>query len=131
MSFSNIEYPNLELIEYKFMQELKSDEDWKRIINEHKEKNRFVRVDFDIQVFSQLWGSTSTAFDVMEDGSPSFGGQAMTKAYTVVIRETVSNIYGIFIDNKPCYIVKDANEIFFEDLKNRSMKSLSRAKKEY
>jgi hypothetical protein len=67
----------------------------------------------------------------MPDGSPSIAGCAMTEDYTTVIHETVTDSYGIFIGNDPCYIVFDATEEFYNDLKNKNMKSLSWAKKSY
>lgn len=124
-------YPNLELIEYVFRQNLLQDEIWTAKLEKIREKNKYVHAEFDIQVFSQVWGNTCTAFDVMPDGSPAIGGCAMTSAYTVVIRECTTDTYGVFVDGKPCYVVFDASEVFYVDLKNRNMASLSRAKREY
>lgn len=131
---SNPKYPNLELIEYIFKQYLNANEDWKEKIKELREKSefpRFLHPDFDVTVFSQVWGSTCTAFDVCEDGSAAIGGQAMTKAYTVVIKETLTETYGVFVDGRPCYVVDNATEEFYKDLSERTMKSLSMARKSY
>lgn len=125
------EYPNLELIEYKFRVHLNQNDEWKEKFNSAKAKERFLRANFSVQVFKQTWGSTATAWDVMPDGSPAIAGCAMTDAYTTVIHEGVTDSYGVFIGNEPCYVVFDATEEFYADLKNQRMKSLSWAKKCY
>lgn len=124
-------YPNLELIEYIFKQKLIADDTWKEKYEKLKEKQKYIFLDFDIQVFPQIWGSTCTAFDVCSDGSPAIGGCAITKAYTTVIHEHITDTYGIFIDNRPCYMVWDPTENFLKDLKKQKMKSLREAKKYY
>ena len=128
----NPKYPNLELIEYKFKQYLYTDDEWKEKVKKLKEGSkfpRFLQLDFDVNVFSQTWGSTNTAFDICKDGSPAIGGSAMTKAYTVVIREDLTETYGVFVDEKLCYVVSNATEEFYKDLSERSMESLSTARK--
>lgn len=125
------EYPNLELMEYIFKQTLASDEEWKKKFEEIKKEKKYAFLDIDVKVFPQIWGSTCTAFDVMKDGSPAIGGCAMTKAYTAVFHERLTDTYAVFVDDKPCYKVDDAPPVFFEDLKNCNMKSLSEAKKCY
>lgn len=100
-------------------------------LNSIKEKCKFVNLDFDITMFPQIWGSTCTAFDILPNGEPVWGGSAMTKAYTVIIHEFTTDTYGVFIDDKPCYIVTDPTEMFYEDLKNKNMKSLSNSLKYY
>lgn len=127
----NPKYPNLELIEYKFLQLLNQDEAWKNKVKELREQNRFLRPEFLVTVFSQIWGSTCTAFDVMPDGSPAIGGCAMTREYTTVIEETLTKTYGVFIGDRLCYMVKDASDAFYEDLAERNMASLSMAGKRY
>lgn len=127
-------YPNLELIEYQFRQALGKSEDWKNKVDEMRKKSefpQFLQPSFDVIVFSQIWGSTCTAFDVCEDGTASIGGQAITRTYTVVIKETLTETYGIFVGGKPCYMVDNPNDEFYKDLSERNMKSLSQAKKFY
>lgn len=128
---SNQKYPNLELIEYQFKQELSKNKEWQDKVVDMKKQNKYLSVDFDVIVFSQIWGSTNTAFDVCEDGTPTIVGQAMTRAYTVVIKETLTETYGIFVDSKPCYMVDNANDEFYNDLAERNLKSLSQARKCY
>lgn len=127
----NPKYPNLELIEYKFLQLLNQSEEWKEKVIELRKENKYARPEFEVIVFPQVWGSTNTAFDVCEDGTPSVGGCAMTKAYTTVIEETLTKTYGIFIGEKACYKVTDASDAFFSDLSDRNMASLSEAKEKY
>lgn len=131
MGLMNPKYPNLELIEYKFMQMLSKDEEWKKKVDELKSQNRYLRPDFSVTVFSQMWGSTCTAFDVMPDGSSAIGGCAMTREYTTVIEETLTNTFCVFIGDRPCYKVSDAPDEFYTDLAEKSMASLSVAKKRY
>lgn len=118
-------YPNLELLEYKAGFLLAGSDEIKK--NDPKK----VRYEFDAIVFSQLWGNTCTGFDITEDGIPAIGGCAMTKEYTTVFHELQTDAWIIFFGSRPCYLVTDANEAFLDDLKNRNMVSLSKAKKGY
>lgn len=125
------EYPNLELMEYIFKQTLVSDDRWKKKFEEIKKERKYALLDIDVKVFLQIWGSTCTAFDVTEDGSPAIGGCAMTKAYTAVFHEHLTDYYCVFVDGKPCYLVADASLVFYEDLEDCRIKSFSEAKKYY
>lgn len=127
----NPKYPNLELIEYKTKELLQKDENFVTKFKELKSKNKYAYLDFDAVVFSQLWGSTCTGFDVMPDGSPAIGGSAMTKEYTTVMHELLTDTYVVFFGDKPCYKVENANDKFLEDLKNKNLDSLSMAKRNY
>lgn len=55
----------------------------------------------------------------------------MTEAYTVVIHERLTDTYFVFVNNRLCYYVEDANQIFLDDLKEHTIKPLSEAKKVY
>lgn len=131
MAYYNPTPPNLELLLYKAQQILAHDEEFVAALNEKKKERGHVSVDFDIEVFSQVWGSTCTGFDVCEDGSPAMGGSAMTKEYTTVIHERVTDCYCVFFGDRACYKVTNANDDFYEDLANRQMVSLSNAKTRY
>lgn len=125
-------YPNLELMEYKAFIAFKDNEELLKKFEEAKEKRgRFAGFDFVAEAFTQMWGSTCTAFDVCEDGSPALGGCAMTEAYTVVIHERLTDTYFVFVNNRLCYYVEDANKTFLDDLKEHNIKPLSEAKKVY
>ena len=127
----NLNYPNLELLEYKAKQFLSNDEEIVEKIKELRKEKRYASVNFEALVFPQMWGSTCTGFDVMEDGSPSIGGCAMTKEYTTIIHELLTDTYVVCFGDRPCYSVTNANEEFFADLDNRNMASLSEAKRKY
>lgn len=127
----NARYPNLELLEYKARAELSSDEEFLKIFEERKKNKKYVYAEIDAVVFPQIWGSTCTGFDVTEDGSPAWGGCAMTKEYTTVLHELLTDTYIIFFGEKMCYKVTNANAEFYEDLQKRRMASLSEAKRRY
>lgn len=125
------QYPNLDSMQNLMVNFLMIDEKSKNKIEALKKENRFESLEFDATMFSQVWGSTCTAFDVTPNGEATIGGSAMTRAYTVVLHELTSNTFGIFVDGKPAYIITDANETFYEDLEKRNLKSLSEAMKKY
>lgn len=126
------QYPNLELLEYKARQILQKDDDFKAKLNKALEQRKYVSLYLDAIVFPQVWGSTCLGFDIMPDGSPSIGGQAMTKAYTTVFHESeISDTYIVFFGNSVCYKVTDVTPEFVEDLRNRNLVSLSKARTRY
>lgn len=131
MSFMNPNYPNMELLEYKARQLLGQNKEIVEKVKELRKENRYAVIDFESIVFPQVWGSTCTGFDVMEDGSPSIGGCAMTKEYTTVMHELLTDTYVVCFGNRPCYKVSDATKKFYDDLNNRNMASLSEAKSRY
>lgn len=47
----------------------------------------------------------------------------MTKAYTTVIREIRTSIYGVFFNERLAYVVEKPNELFTKDINNFSMES--------
>lgn len=131
MSLYNAAVPNLELLLYKAQQLLAHDEEFIKALKKRKDELNHLSVDFDVIVFSQVWGNTCTGFDITPDGSPAVGGCAMTKEYTTVIHETVTDCYCVFFGDRPCYKVTNANQNFHEDLMKRQMASLSKAKERY
>ncbi len=131
MSLYNAAVPNLELLLYKAQQLLAHDEEFIKALQKRKDELNHLTVDFDVIVFSQVWGNTCTGFDITPDGSPTIGGCAMTKEYTTVIHETVTDCYCVFFGDRPCYKVTNANQNFHEDLMKRQMASLSEAKERY
>lgn len=127
----NARYPNLELLGYKVRVALSQDEEFLKILEEKKRNNKYAYAEIDAVMFPQVWGSTCTGFDVTEDGRPALGGRAMTKEYTTVMHELLTDTYIVFFGEKLCYRVTNANAEFFEDLQNRRMASLSEAKRRY
>lgn len=127
----NCKYPNLELIEYKFLQEITE------IVPDYK---KYYYTDVSAIVFPQTWASTALGFG-------GFGGSAMTKAYTTVMRlylyprsytttntiEHEPEIFGIFFDDRFAYIVNGdhASDEFFDDLNHRNMTSVQVAPQRY
>ena len=77
--------------------------------------NAYKYPDFDFNVFSQVWGSTALGFD-------EIGGQALTKAYTTVLKEQNSNMFFVFFGERFAYIVKDPNESFIKDFEHHQMR---------
>jgi hypothetical protein len=123
--------PNLELVLYKAQQLLSRDKEFVDVLAERRKTEKHLRIDFTLEVFPQMWGSTCTGFDVTENGEPTVGGCAMTEEYTIVIHERTTDCYCVFFGEQPCYKVTNANKDFYDDLKNHRMASLSEAKKRY
>ena len=73
--------PNLELLLYKAQQALAHDPDFVQKIAEIKENDsrKKVYLDFSVECFSQIWGSTCTGFDVTEAGEPVMAGSYMRR----------------------------------------------------
>ena len=125
------QYPNLELIEYQFLQQLNKDPEYRKRAFQYKTHNKYFHPHFTAQVFPQIWGSTCTGFDITDNGSATISGSAMTEAYTTVLHEQYTDIYGIFFGGMPCYIVAEANQSFYEDLNSRQMAPKSEAETRY
>jgi hypothetical protein len=78
---------------------------------------KFHEDDFDINLFSQTWGSTAL-------GLGGFGGMAITEAYTTVILYMPSDIYGIYFGDEFAYHILNPNEKFYHDLMGHNMTSI-------
>ena len=124
-------YPNLELLEYMVSQSLAQSEEFKERLKAAKEKNKWTHIRFEAIVFPQTWSNTCTGFDVDKDGNAMWGGQAFTDEYTSVFHEKATDTYTVCFGNKPCYMVTNAPQAFYDDLQNRRMVSLSESKKRY
>ena len=72
-----------------------------------------------VYVFPQTWGSTALGFG-------GIGGQAMTAAYTTVVEDFNSGWCGVFFGTKLAYIIKNPNQMFFEDMQKNNMEPISR-----
>lgn len=117
--FYNVPYPNLELLAYKAEVLFSQNETLMAKIKQAKGFDMEV-----IGVFPQVWGSTALGFG-------GIGGQALTKAYTTVVHENFTDAYVVFFGNRAAYMVDDAKEAFFEDLRKRDMASVAEAQKKY
>lgn len=124
--------PNLELLEYKAKQYFFAKDENKRLYTE-KSKSSLHHLEefFKVEMFPQMWGSTSLGFDVDENGNATLGGQMLTESYTTVFFEPYTKTYLVFFGDKPCYQVQNANDVFLNDLKNHNLQSLSKAKELY
>ena len=96
--------PNLELLLYKAQQALAHDPDFVQKIAEIKENDsrKKVYLDFSVECFSQIWGSTCTGFDVTEAGEPVMAGSAMTEEYTTIVHE--KRAYRLGVSTEHLYI---------------------------
>lgn len=118
-------YPDLEYFESLFLGNLR---------HQHPEafSNSFWQLQLElVDMFPQTWPDTACGFS--EPGMVV--GHAFTTEITTVMKvyvhDTKEEYYGVFFGNRPAYIVDNANDIFFTDLKNRILKSKYDAKKVY
>ena len=134
--------PNLELLQYKAEEILLKTPAFKDKLEEYiRSRNDLsgtapvqeyaIPTEFNVECFPQIWGSTATGFDTNESGEPMCGGSAMTKEYTTVVHELYSDMYVVFFGDKGCYTVMHASDVFLKDLKNKNLKPLSKAMREY
>ena len=84
-----------------------------------------------LYVFPQVWGNSCLGFDVIENGKPAVGLDAITMAYTVVLVDFTHNIGMVYMNGKLCYSVVNINETFVNDIVSMNMKPRSQAWKEY
>lgn len=104
-------YPNLELLEYKCIQI--ASELYTNTYTKHPE--------IDANVFVQSWANTATGFDYYG----GFSGQAFTDEYTTVFEIMFKHdtIYAVCFGNNVAYMIHEPNDLFYNDLTNRSMLS--------
>lgn len=120
--------PNLELLRFKASLYFQQDEEF---LLKARNLKKYETLDFEVETFPQLWGSTCTGFDITEDGKAAVGGCAMTTEYTTVVHEESTNFYVVFFGDRPCYAVHNPGKAFYEDLKERRLASLSESKERY
>lgn len=125
-----MKYPNLELVEKTFKE--KAKERYPEIFETAAWKLYSCEAD----MFSQTWSDTATGFD-LEGGC---SGQAFTNEYTTVMTLTwlelssVDNklhpksLYGVFFGNRLAYILKNPNQKFEFDFRDRCMNSQKNAR---
>lgn len=65
-------------------------------------------------VFAQTWASTALGFG-------GLGGQAITNAYTIVLRSLVTDEFCVYFGGRFAYYIERPNEKFYEDVKKRWM----------
>ena len=76
--------------------------------------------EIEMYMFPQTWGSTSLGFG-------GIGGQAMTTAYTVVVNDYNDGYCSVFFGDQLAYLIKNPNQLFYEDMKKCSMKPVYKA----
>lgn len=96
------------------------DRDWEHF-SKTKENKRIIKTrrhtERDIEVyamFSQTWSSTALGFG-------GLGGQAITSAYTIVLRSDHTGHFCVYFGGRFAYSIKKCNEKFIEDVMNRQM----------
>lgn len=108
----------------------------RNIYNNHPDwKENVFMVNYNVEMFPQTWASTAGGFE--EPGM--LAGQAMTTDYTTVMSADIwlkddpdsHVVYGVFFGNKPAYMVENPTDVFFEDFRNKNMKSRYKAKEAY
>ena len=122
-----MKYPNLELIEKTFTEKVK--EKYPSAFDANSQWRKCTA-----DMFTQTWSTTATGFD-LEGGC---SGQAFTDEYTTVMElewYELSNgilcpkqIYGVFFGNRLAYILKNPNQKFEFDFRDRCMNSQKNAR---
>ena len=128
-------YPNLELLDYKTRLLLKQDEKFIKEVEKFKLKTKFsitaMSVGLEAKMFIQTWSDTGCGIDIDSNGHPYMVGNAMTDAYTVVFYESISKQYFVYFNSQLAYVITKANKKFLNDLHNDRLLSVSEANKEY
>jgi len=108
----NIEYPNLQLIEYIAKLKLKEE------IMEYRQNSKWhLMPKITMDVFMQSWPNTAGGFD-----APGYcSGQAFINEYTTVVNFVEMDIFAVFFGNRAAYIIKTPEKSFYDDLLNRDM----------
>ncbi len=116
--------PNLELLEFKAKMYLLNTEEFNKRKNEKQDSFYKNNIILDAMVFPQMWGSTCGPFDIDKNGNPVMAGDAMTQMYTTVFHETTVDMYVVFFGDSVGYIIYDAKDGFYNDLKRNQLVSL-------
>ena len=128
-------YPNLELLDYKTRLLLKQDEKFTKAVEKFKLKKSFsinaMSVGLEAKMFMQTWGDTGCGIYIDSNGHPYMAGNAITDAYTVVFYESISKQYFVYFNSQLAYVITKANKKFLNDLHNDRLLSVSEANKEY
>ena len=124
-----MKYPDLELIEQTFKEKVKE-----KYPSAFDANSQWIKCTADM--FMQTWSNTATGFDL----EPVCSGQAFTDEYTTVMElewyelSSVDNklhtkyLYGVFFGNKLAYILKNPNQKFEFDFRDRCMNSQKNAR---
>ena len=108
-ALAHAKYEGFASIEYE-------DRDWSQKEKVMVTKTRRHRTD-DIEViamFPQMWSSTALGFG-------GLGGQAMTTAYTIVLRSNLLGEYCVYFGSRFAYNIKRCNQKFLEHVANQQL----------
>ena len=106
-------YEGFDLIEYE-------DRDWEQYRKTKqdvriKKSRKHTMSDVDVYaMFPQTWGSTALGFG-------GIGGQAITRAYTIIVQSNCTGKFCVYFGGKFAYSVDRPNLKFYEDINNRCM----------
>ena len=89
-------------------------------INNYCEEHKTHPEDIEVRSFPQVWGSTALGFGGM-------GGATMTAAQTTVLWSHYRDIAWVAFSGQVAYKIINPNQLFFEDVRNGSMKERSQA----
>lgn len=116
-ALAHAQYEGFGLIEYE-------DRDWNHY-NKTREDKRVTKTRrhgaLDIEVyamFAQTWGSTTLGFG-------GVGGQAMTTAYTIVLRSNILGEYCVYFGGRFAYNIKRCNQKFLEHVANQQLNAVA------
>lgn len=123
MQYNDLFIPDLQEAVNEFISMIEEDEELKKKISVSK-------LELEIEVFPQTWSR-----DELRKGELGIFDSRMFEEtgnilHTIVIKEPISQIYSVFINNF-CYTVQNPNNTFLNDLKNKKMRDWKNAKKCY
>lgn len=84
--------------------------------------NEYKWPEVELHLFPQIWGSTALGFG-------GAGGQAMTTAYTTVVCDLQEGYCSVFFGERLAYLIKNPNQMFFEDMCKEQMEPKYKASK--
>lgn len=123
MQYNDLFIPDLQEAVKVFISMIEKDE-------KLKEKISVSKLGLEIEVFPQTWSRDELMKGELGIFEPGVFEETGNILHTIVIKEPVSRTYGVFINNF-CYIVRNPNITFMNDLKKRKMRDWKNAKKHY
>ncbi len=123
MQYNDLFIPDLQEAVKVFISMIEKDE-------KLKEKISVSKLGLEIEVFPQTWSRDELMKGELGIFEPGVFEETGNILHTIVIKEPVSRTYGVFINNF-CYIVRNPNITFMNDLKERKMRDWKNAKKHY
>lgn len=106
------------------------DRDWEHYRKTKEDKRitkKRMHTEYELTVvamFPQTWGSTALGFG-------GIGGQAITTAYTIVIRSCTTGAHCVYFGGQLAYYIEHPKDIFFQDMANQQMNAVAGAQARY